>query len=246
MSLVIHPEYKRLKDNLSNLLIEEESLLSQICPEIERKYLINFGFLEFELYKKDTELSKIKRKLQLIQIQINNEKEIDIEAINKKLNEEFREYEQNIKKQMDDLNSIMGETPHYLSKDDAKRLKLIYKQCVLKLHPDLNQNQTDYEKQLFVLITDAFKCGDLKKMESLYYIIPESGMEQVSEIDRLKELIRDVEERIMEIKSNYPYNKKELLNHDESINEYKHELNELIKQFGCEITRYENKILELI
>jgi len=28
----------------------------QICPELERRYLINFGILEFGLYKKDVDL----------------------------------------------------------------------------------------------------------------------------------------------------------------------------------------------
>ena len=82
MSIIIHPEYKRLKNKLSNLILECETLKFQICPEIERRYLINFGILEFELYKKDVELAKLKRKLQLIQIQINHELEIDIGEIN--------------------------------------------------------------------------------------------------------------------------------------------------------------------
>ena len=247
MSIIIHPEYKRLKNKLSNLILECETLKFQICPELERRYLINFGILEFELYKKDVELAKLKRKLQLIQIQINHELEIDIDEINERLDEEFDEYEENIKKQMEKLQNVLDGFPEkYLSKEDEKRLKLISKQCVLKLHPDLNPNQTEYEKNLFLEINNAFKNGDLERLEALYYLIPNGEFDYVSDMDRLKELIENIESEISEIKAKYPYNKKELLSSDENIQAYKSELEYLIKQYAEEIRNYENRIWGLI
>lgn len=195
----------------------------------------------------DVELAKLKRKLQLIQIQINHELEIDIDEINERLDEEFDEYEENIKKQMEELQIVLDGYPNkYLSKEDEKRIKLIYKQCVLKLHPDLNPNQTGYEKNLFLEINNAFKKGDLKRLEALYYMIPNSEFDPVSDLDRLNELIENLENEIREIKGKYPYNKKELLSSDEKIQGYKSELEYLIKQYSEEIRNYENRILELI
>ena len=247
MSIILHPEYQMLKDKLSNLILECETLKFQICPELERRYLINFGILEFELYKKDVELSRLKRKLQLIQIQINHESEINIDEINQQLDEEFDEYEKNIKKQMEDLQNLLdGYHNEYLSKEDTLRLKSIYKKCVLKLHPDLNPNQTDHEKNLFIEINEAFKNGDLERLEALYYLIPDSEFEPVSDLDRLKELIRNVENQITEIKGKYPYNKKDLLSSEEKIRNYKFDLEKLIGQFDEELRNYQNKILELI
>lgn len=247
MSIIVHPEYKKLKNKLSNLILECETLKFQICPEIERKYLINFGLLEFDLYKKDVELSRLKRKLQLIMIKINHEMEIDIDEINLQLEEEFVEYENNIKKQMDDLQKLLdGYHNEYLSENDTIRLKLVYKQCVLKLHPDLNPDQTEHEKNLFIEINEAFQKGNLERLEALYYLIPDSEFEPLSDLDRLKELIGNVEKEIKEIKGKYPYNKKELLSSEENIQGYRSELQYLIGQFNEEIRDYNNRILELI
>lgn len=98
MSIIIHPEFEKLKNRLSDLIIEYDELVFKICPNIEAEYLLNFGFLEYDLYKKDVELSKIKRKFQLMRIQVNNQETIDIDFINEVLDEEFIEYGKKIKK----------------------------------------------------------------------------------------------------------------------------------------------------
>lgn len=246
MSIIIHPEFVKLKNRLSILIFEYHELIYHICPNIEREYLTHFGLLEYELYKKDIELSILKRKIQLIQIQINNEESIDLEVIDEILKEEFSEYERNIKKQMDELNEVMENRRRALSEEDSKRLKLLYKECVFKLHPDLNENLSDGEKELFVQITEAFKNGDLDMLESLCYLIPDGSMESISEMDRLEELIIQKELEIIEIKADYPYNKKDLLLDEEKKQEYLNELKILIKQFDEQIRKYNNRIIKLI
>ena len=247
MNMIIHPDLEKLKNKLSNLIIEYEELKFKICPNMELEYLANFGFLEFELYKKDVELSKLKRKFQLIQMRINNQEEIDIDSINKILNDEFLTYEKNLEKQMielDKLSNILDIT--LLSDDDLKKLKSLYKKCVLKLHPDLNENLSNNEKELFIRITEAFNLGDLETLELLYYSIESDNIYSVSDDDRLKELIEDLKIKIEAIKSKFPYNKKELLDDDERVNNYKNDLKKLIQQFSEEIRKYENKIIKLI
>lgn len=76
MSITLHPEFEKLKNKLSDLILTYNELTLRICPNLEIKYLQNFGILEYELYKKDINLSILKRKLKLIQIQINNEEQI--------------------------------------------------------------------------------------------------------------------------------------------------------------------------
>ncbi len=96
----------------------------QICPNIEKEYVLNFGLLEFKLYKKDLELSKLKRKLQLIQIERNNGQSIDINKINKKVEEEFKEYNENLKKHLDELEEAKNNPGIYLSKEDLSLIHI--------------------------------------------------------------------------------------------------------------------------
>ncbi len=247
MSLIIHPESIKLKEKLSDLLLEYESLTSQICPNIEQEYPLNFGFLEFELYKKDLKLSKLKRKLSLIQIQINNEEKVDINSINRKLKEEFKEYENNLRKHMDELDNAINSTKSkHLSKIDVIKLKAIYKKCVFKLHPDLNKNLTNSQYELFIKMTEAFQNGDLKTLESLYYVKDDENIDSVDEMDKLQELIEDLEEKISQIKESFPYNKKDLLEDSKSSKLYKQELKDLIEKYTEEIQVIEEEIFELI
>lgn len=246
MSIIIHPEFLKLKKELSDLIYELEELQNQICPNIEQEYILKFGFLEYELYKKDLKLNKLKRKLQLIQIQINNEDLIDLELIKKILNDEFEEYENNLKKQMGELENMMCMGRIVLSKKEAKQLKELYRQCVFKLHPDLNPNLTHKDKELFMMMTEAFKNGDLELLKVLSYSILNKEMESDHSLYDLKELIKKTKDKIMKVKENYPYNKKDLLQDPEKIEEYKYYLNNLIKNYDDEIERYMLKIAKLI
>lgn len=97
--------------------------------------------------KRDVELSILKRKLGLLYIQINSQDEVNLDLIDEALKEEFLEYEHNIKLQMEELDELIGDKKfHKLSKKNAKRLKSLYKECVLKLHPDLHPDQSIIEK----------------------------------------------------------------------------------------------------
>ncbi len=246
MSLIIHPEYENLKNILEELIFEYNELKFQICPNLEMRYVKNFGLLEYELYKKDVELSKIKRKLQLIQIKINNEEKIDIDEINNTLNEEFSRYEKSISKQREELEKMLNSYFEPLSNEDVKTLKALYKKCVFALHPDLNDELSQDQLFLFTQINEAFKNGDLKRLESLHHLIPQEQSQENHDFNRLHELIRYNEIKIKNLKENYPYNKKELLDDSIKIKTYKVELEDLIKQFDEKINYYQNKIISMI
>lgn len=250
LSLIIHPEFEKLKNKLSELLLEFQELTLHICPNIEREYLLNFGLLEHELYKKDVELSILKRKLRLLYIQINSQEEVNLVLIDEALKKEFIEYEKNIKIQMDELDELMDDKYfHRLSKRNAKKLKDMYKECVFKLHPDLHPNQSDYRKKLFIQITEAYQNGNLDALESLCYFIPnrenDDEMDIDSEIERLHELIEYNEQEIRNIKERYPYNKKDLINGECRRSNYILMLKNLITQFDDDISCYKDRITDL-
>lgn len=246
MSLIIHPEVEKLKDQLSQLIFEYDYLINQICPKIERQYVLEFGLFEYELYNLELKIDKLKRKIQLIQIEINHENEVDLNKIDEILAREFEEYEKQLQAQVDEIKSLEDIKTKKLSDEEFKKLKKLYKLLIKKLHPDLNPNQTFLEYNLFLSTVKHFENGDLKGLESISAILPEKGAEEISEIDDLKNLIGEYEKRICDVKKDYPYNKKELLDDKDSGNEYKQMLIELIDDRKQKIKELENKINELI
>ena len=203
MDLTLHPQIKELKEKLSLLIFEYDDLQYHICPNIEQEYLVKFGVIEYELYKKEIELSKIKRKYQLLQIKANNEEKIDINLIEEQLKKEFKDYEKSLVKQMDELKRMMeNRDSKKLSKKDSQKLKKLYRQCILKLHPDLGNELTDEDKILFFEINNAYKSGDLKTMESLTILVNSNRGKtgEKSDVEKLKHSIADIESKIHDIK----------------------------------------------
>lgn len=246
MALIIHPEVANLKDQLSQLIFQYDNLISHVGPEIERQYVLEFGRYEYKLYELELNIDKLRRKLQLIQIEINHENPIDLDKIEKILQEEFEEYEKQVQSQIDEIKFLEENNPEKLSESDTKKLKKLYRMLVKKLHPDLNPNQTFFELNLFYRAVYCFEHGDLKGLESVAAVLPENAGEETSQIDDLKRLIEEYEDKIMELKEKYPFNKRELLEDEDSGRKYKDMLLELIEDRKKDIETLENKINDLI
>lgn len=246
MALIIHPEVANLKDQLSQLIFQYDNLISHVGPEIERQYVLEFGRYEYKLYELELNIDKLRRKLQLIQIEINHENPIDLDKIEKILQEEFEEYEKQVQSQIDEIKFLEENNPEKLSESDTKKLKKLYRMLVKKLHPDLNPNQTFFELNLFYRAVYCFEHGDLKGLESVAAVLPENAGEETSQIDDLKRLIEEYEDKIMELKEKYPFNKRELLEDEDSGRKYKDMLSGLIEDRKKDIETLENKINDLI
>ena len=246
MTLIIHPEVTSLKDQLAQLILQYDNLISHVGPEIERQYVLEFGRYEYKLYELELNIDKLRRKLQLIQIEINHENPIDLDKIEKILQEEFEEYEKQVQAQIDEIKFLEENNPEKLSESDTKKLKKLYRMLVKKLHPDLNPNQTFFELNLFYRAVYCFEHGDLKGLESVAAVLPENAGEETSQIDDLKRLIEEYEDKIMELKEKYPFNKRELLEDEDSGRKYKDMLLELIEDRKRDIETLENKINDLI
>lgn len=135
MSVIVHPDVQKLKNNLAELIYEHENLISHLCPLIERRYVLKFGIYEYELYKLELDISKLKRKLQLMRMEINHENKIDLEKIANILSKEFEEYEHQLKAQIDEIKYLESTELKQLSDDDSRKLKKFIafslKSCIL-------------------------------------------------------------------------------------------------------------------
>lgn len=100
--------------------------------------MVKIGSLEYNVFEFQIEVKRIKRKKELIQIQINHEKNIHINEIEKKLADEYKIYEKSLEELLANINtSYKRINSQKLSLKDTLKLKKIYKEIVKKYHPDL-------------------------------------------------------------------------------------------------------------
>ena len=128
-------------------------------------------------------------------------------------------------------------------KNPIEALKRLYRKIVKRLHPDVNPNLTEREKELFNEATAAYQAGDLEKMQAIWEELesgtdPEERFEDTPEdLDKLREMlaklkarVRELSSEISHIRSEYPYTMKEFLEDEEAVEAKRSELQKQLQE----------------
>ena len=261
--IILNLEYENLKNELlkkrtelSMLVLQRDELKYVICKNIETEYMLELGSLEYCLYQSECIIMRLKRKVELIQTRINRQEKIDVPAIDKLLDEQFREYQQKLEEKIKKMNeAIERGNGEVLTEQQAKELKKLYRAIVKALHPDLNPNVTKQQIKLFQNAVTAYKNGDLQTLRIINEMISNNHSEDDNtdniekmrdELIRLDRMISSINGDIEKIKSEYPYTMKDILFDKEQLNQRKQELKDNIDQCDELVSFYKTKIQNLL
>lgn len=220
--IIEFPAYKEakeklieLKKTLADLVFEKDNLEFVICEYIKTQYMLNFGSLEYKLYKAYCKYLRLRRKKEMIQAKKNRQESIDIESIENDLDYEFAEYKKILDEKISDMKEALKRSEAgFLTDEEETLIKSLYKKIVKKIHPDINPEISEEEKEFFYKATDSYKNGDLMTIQIIYDIVfstEDSDTEALSdkflkdEVKRLEELIGKIQKDIDLIKSQPPY-----------------------------------------
>ena len=262
-NVIVFPDFEKLKSEvekkrteLSMLLLERDELQFVICKNIETEYMLKLGSIEYKAYEAQCAALRLKRKIDLIQAKKNRQEKIIISAIEETLDEEFAEYQKQLDEQIDKVNAaIKRSKAEVLSDEENKELKKLYRKIAKALHPDINPDVSEAQVQLFDNAVSAYKSGDLGTLRIISEMVGNNPLPEqhkdamtqlVEERERLEGLLESIRESIENIKSEYPYTMKDILEDTNKTEQKKQELESVIEQYNELISIYKAKIEEML
>lgn len=245
-------EIKKLRVEISMLLLEKDNLKLVECKNIQTLYMIEFGALEHNVYKAQCNALRLKRKIELIQAKKNRQELYNISDIEKILDDEFAEYKEKLNEQIHKMNEAIDRSKAgFMTEEQAKEHKKLYRTVVKALHPDLNPNITKEQLGLFERAVNAYENGDTDLLRIICEMVSDNSNEEIStdsisylteEKTRLESKISVIQKEIDKIKSEFPYNVKEILESKEKIQEYKNRFTSMLNYYNQIIEMYKKKL----
>lgn len=254
--VTLKAEVEKLRTEISMLLLERDELRLVICKNIETAYMLALGSLEYKIFELNCEVLRLKRKIDLIRAKKNRQEKIVLSAIEELLDEEFAEFQRQLDEQIDKMNKAVDHSRgHLLTDEETKEIKKLYRSIVKVLHPDLHPEVTPAQIQLFQNAVQAYENGDLGNLRIISEmvadpIVPEPGENGLSILAKDKEQLTKtlelIREQIANIKSEYPYTMKELVNDPEQVAEKRTELEEIIAELKETYDLYVVRLKEIL
>ena len=218
--------------------------------------MLKLGSIEYKAYETQCAALRLKRKIELIQAKKNRLEKVIISAIEETLDNEFAKYQKQLDEQIDKMNDALKRSKaEVLSDEDNKELKKLYRKIVKALHPDINPDVSEAQVQLFDNAVSAYKNGDLGTLRIIGEMVGNNPLPEqhkdamtqlVEERERLEGLLKSIRESIENIKSEYPYTMKDILEDTKKTEQKKQELESVIEQYNELISIYKAKIEEML
>lgn len=195
-------------------MVENESVI------LTSLYLEKLGRFQLELLQRQTEASRLKMKMNLIQAAINRNENPDLKAIEHLLDARLRNYYAQIEAQAAALDEAREVLSHLISEEDTIKLKEIFRVLCKRLHPDLNPNQSEDEKDLFIKVKAAYDLQKLTDLQNILLYLNDSDKEKLTlvstneKIERIKYLEENIgalKEKIDQLKQSFPFSIEELI-----------------------------------
>ena len=198
-------------------------------------YQTLLGILQYDEFALKTELSRLRRKAELMQAAINRNGKPDEDAIERKLDEEFEEYKQVLKEHLESINAAKSFLEQQgLSADEARELSANYRLIAKKLHPDINPNATEQQKELFIKAIAAYKNLDLQTLRQIVLMLDAGTVEDLpveslqDQIEKVAATVEEFKKQIAKIEEDFPFNYRDRLYDKEWIKKSQKEIKERI------------------
>ena len=248
-------EYERLQLEYAALVAERDELENSEEPRLIALFMEAVGQLQYEVLVLQYEIALLKQKRDLLQAYKNRGEKADLNYVDEQVEATAKTYNENIQREEEKIKQAKAyieeqkEEEKKNQEDDKHELRNLYRKLVHRLHPDLHPEQTEWEKELFLKVQDAYEKGDLERLRELAQQL-EAGMpadavdnetteEWEERVKQLKEEIVKIREELEKILQKFPFTYRERLNNPEWIAQTQDVLRKEIAELEKEKARLE-------
>lgn len=233
---------KKLKNQLINIIEEKESLIKHKFFYLKSEYIEKIGFLEFELYELDLRLGETMRRIELVNLALESNIPFNLYHIESEVKREFEDFEELLKLKDKEIQfSRYFLDMNKMSDEEFLELKKYYKKTIRLIHPSINFNLSELQKNLWNKANIAYENVNLIYLKIIYKLAYDesinmtrmedcSNEEISSQIYYFEDTIKKYLEEIDEFKENFPFNKEELLKNETKVKEIRKDLSQSINE----------------
>lgn len=181
-SVQLHPESATLleenaflRDELAHLLTEEHDLVHLVKPHLLALFQKKIGAWELRGLQAEVEASRARRRLEMAQARVNQDRKPDLKEIDGLLELEFLAWQQKLKEAAERLASAEQRLAHLLPEAEDRELKKLYYTLVKKLHPDVNPDLSEDQRRLWLRVQSAYEGSDVQELRALSLLADRSG-----------------------------------------------------------------------
>ena len=248
-------EYEHLQLEYADLVAKHDEMQNSEGPRLTALYMEAVGQLQYEILVLQYEIALLKQKRDLLQAYKNRREKPDMEKVEEQVEQTAKTYNERIYQEEEKIKQAkeyikeQQEEEKKEQEDSKRELRDLYRKLVHRLHPDLHPEQTEWERELFLKVQDAYEKGDLERLRELAQQL-ESGMpsdavendtteEWEKRVNQLKEEIAKIREKIADMLGQFPFIYRDKLNDQEWIAETQAMLQKEIDNLEKEKSRLE-------
>lgn len=239
-------ENQILRYEYEKLLFERDRVKKE-ADNYLRLYIHEFGELMTELFRKKISCIEKKKMISYCQTTVNYGKLINIEEMNRYIENEMSDYQQQLNDMIE--NNKTCKNLDTISQNEYLKIKKLYRKIAKKIHPDLNHvtENNPVLSELWINVMNAYHRNDLEALERLEVqinsILRETGISaDETDIPDIQDKIQALENKIENILSTDPYQYKFILDDEELVKEKKEELSKEIEIYS----NYENQLKDIL
>ena len=247
--VVLHPavaaklrEIEKLRERLALLVEEHETLTTSERDMIIAQYNGDVGHLEYELFRVNVGISELRRRIALLQAEINRGDAVTYEtvaALDERIKKEFEESRAEIVEREREIrkSSTLLNADNLMKPEDWLELKSLYRKLCLRYHPDVGGNEAEKGTKIWPSLQRAYRERDLEQLRALADLanpdkpVPETPLNVVDdELNRLRSRIESRGERIAETLASPPFSYRKQLDDPQWVKSKQTELKLAIDQ----------------